>query len=88
MRKKGLKKRVSNKLDTVGVRGSIPRSPTIYKLPPEAQIVEIPNEYEVVPAVSWDNGVPRLYRVLVRKPVNKCDFSVTSRRTSKSKKSA
>lgn len=63
-------------LDTVGVRGSIPRGPTIQA----HQIVEIPRGFSPFPAVIWRNGRARAFLVIAKDPKKKCDKSVTTRR--------
>lgn len=86
-----MKKRAKNtgkmsgrkKLDTVGVAGSIPVEPTILKLPAKHKAFEIPEDFDVVPAIEWVRGRPRLYRILIRKGSKRGDFAVTSRRTKK-----
>lgn len=50
----------------------------------KAQVVEIPSEYDVVPAIDWSNGRPRMYRVAVKKTSISGDFPVTKKRTRKS----
>lgn len=68
--------RKARKLDTVGVRGSIPRGPTIKT----RSLIEIPEGYSAIPAMSVRNGRFRGYRVLAKDPVKKCDKSVIRRR--------
>lgn len=53
--------------DTVGVAGSIPVEPTIRQLKQTSQTIEIPDNYDVVPAVRWQGGYPEFYRVLIKK---------------------
>lgn len=55
------------RLDTVGVAGSIPVEPTIRQLKQTSQTIEIPDNYDVVPAVRWQGGYPEFYRVLIKK---------------------
>lgn len=72
-----------NRLDTVGVAGSIPVEPTIFKIPDNVQTIEIPADFQIIPAVEWVNGLPRMFRVLSRKRQKKCDKSVSGVRSKK-----
>lgn len=69
----------ARQLDTVGVVGSIPISPTISKLKQKSQIIEIPQEYEVIPAIEWRGLTPRLFRVLIRKTRKRIERGSNSR---------
>lgn len=60
-------------LDTVGVAGSIPVEPTILKIPRDSQVLVIPDEYEVIPGVTYDGGRPRFFRCLVKKSPKTCE---------------
>ncbi len=71
----------SHRLDTVGVAGSIPVEPTILKLPNRSKTLEIPSEFDVVPAIDYRDGHFRLFRVLTPKPIKKCEKSVKPSRT-------
>lgn len=63
------------------VRARVPEPSS--RAPFNAQVVEIPNEYDVVPAVEWVNGRPRMFRVAIRKSLDSGDIPVTKRRASK-----
>lgn len=71
------------KLDTVGVVGSIPIAPTISVRRRNHQVIEIPSQFEVVPAVVYRNGRFRLFRALTKSSKKKCEKSVTSRRSAR-----
>lgn len=87
-----MKKRAKNtgkmsgrkKLDTVGVAGSIPVEPTILQIPPHIQTIEIPADFTVIPAVEWNNGLPRFYRVLTRNYPKRRERGVNGSRSKKS----
>ena len=74
------------KLDTVGVVGSIPIAPTIQARRRNSQIIEIPNDSDVIPAVSYRNGRFRLFLVITKKQSKKCEKSVNGK--SRSRRSA
>lgn len=57
---------VGYRLDTVGVAGSIPVEPTILKLKPTHDIIEIPENYELVPTLTYVKGKARMSRVLIK----------------------
>ena len=61
------KLKVVRGLDTVGVAGSTPVEPTISKLKIKQDIVIIPEDFDIIPGVTWENGQPHFYRTLVRK---------------------
>jgi len=50
----------------------------------KSQVVEIPSNYDVIPAIDWNNGRPRLYRVAIKKSPENGDFPVTKKRARKS----
>jgi hypothetical protein len=47
------------------------------------EMIEIPSDFQIVPAVEYRDGKMRMYRVLIKTAAGHRDFSVTSRRTKK-----
>lgn len=48
------------------------------------ELIVIPNDYDVIPAVEWKDGRPHFFRVAVKKTEISGDFPVTKPRRRKS----
>jgi hypothetical protein len=64
----------------VDVAGSTPAAPTIPTDEKSAQVVEVPQGYESVPALEWEGDRPRFTRVFKKITPNECDSGVTGRK--------
>lgn len=84
MMKRKDKRRTKPNLDMVGVAGSTPVGPTNLAELTQSQIVEIPNDYEIVPASRWVDGRLERYRVAIKKSSVSGDFPVTKKSRKKS----
>lgn len=69
--------------DTVGVAGSIPVEPTIFNSKSESQVIVIPDNYDVIPAVEYIRGRPHFFRCLVKKKDQKRERGVKPARQAK-----
>lgn len=68
----------------VGVIGSIPFASTTLKIPKHIQLIELPMDWQVIPAIRWENNIPRIYQVLRKTTPKRCENDVNGKRRKKS----
>ncbi len=57
----------------VEASGSTPLCSTIILKAISPNVFEIPNDFEVAPAVRWTDNAPYFYRVLIKKSEKRCE---------------
>ncbi len=60
-----------------------PADKTLLRFPKNAQVVEIPDGWEPVPAMRYENGHPVLYRVLVKSRPERLENDYNGKRRNK-----
>lgn len=72
-----------NQNGIVGVNGSIPLASTKLKIPKNIKLIEIPSDWEVIPAIRWENGSPYLYQVLRKSDAKRFENDLNGKRRKK-----
>lgn len=68
----------------VGVWDSSSHVSTILSIPKNVEIIEIPSEWQVIPAIRWENNTPHIYQVLRKTTPKRCENDVNGKRRKKS----